>query len=86
MENKWDKLTTKKVGLKHYTETLKEMVLAPFDWLYWNWPVFPIFGIPVIVGVVLFFSLTQKYKEIDGHKYVRTGIYNFSHSPDCWCE
>ncbi len=42
-----------------------------------------------VVVIVLFFGWLNKkseYKSVEGHTYVRTGRYDYSHSHTCWCK
>jgi len=78
----WDKLLTEKETVGGYFQRLGVVGENLFDWLCVAVPATLFLAFVVVMIYIVF----RQHKTIEGHDYIRTGAYNFSHSQKCWCD
>ncbi len=76
----WDKLT------ESNDSWFERMMYNILDWfqetIFW-W--LAIGGSILLCGVLIAMDHVNIHKSIEGHTYVKTSMYDWDHSQECWC-
>lgn len=68
-------------------DTISEILMMFINWVSEFIPVIVgVVGIILLLIIGIVITSGKHTRQIDGHTYIQLTMYDWDHSPDCWCQ